>query len=192
VTGAGDAAGLRAKSGRPAAPGGAPSGRRRWRRRLTLLAALVTAGVVAGGLAAVGLLDREPGRLAAGDAVAPPPTAIPATTTSQPAGGRAAATTAPSSTQPPTTAPAATATPSTTAGRVAGPGQRIVPNVVGLHREQAADLLARAQLGVQILQVSVRESGKVQRVIAQQPAAGQVVPARSEVVVLVGSRRRAG
>ena len=175
--------------GRPAASGGAPSGRRR--RRLTLLAALVTAGLVAGGLASAGLLDREPGRLTAGNAVAPPP-AIPATTTSRPAGGRAAATTAPSSTQPPTTAPAATATPSTTAGRVAGPGQRIVPNVVGLHREQAADLLAQAQLGVQILQVSVRESGKVQRVIAQQPAAGQVVPARSEVVLLVGSRRRAG
>jgi len=176
--------------GRPAASGGAPSGRRR-RRRLTLLAALVTAGLVAGGLASAGLLDREPGRLTAGNAVAPPP-AIPATTTSQQAGGRAAATTAPSSTQPPTTAPATTATPSTTAGRVAGPGQRIVPNVVGLHREQAPDLLAQAQPGAQILQVSVRESGKVQRVIAQQPAAGQVVPARSEVVLLVGSRRRAG
>jgi beta-lactam-binding protein with PASTA domain len=120
-----------------------------------------------------------------------PPTAILATTTSQPASGRAVATTAPSSTQPPTTAPAATATPSTT-GQVAGPGQRVVPNVVGLHREQAADLLAQAQLGVQILQVSVRESGKVQRVIAQQPAAGQVVPVRSEVVVLVGTRKRAG
>jgi len=178
--------------GRPAAPGGAPSGRRRWRRRLTLLAALVTAGVVAGGLAAFGLLDREPGGLAAGDAAPPPPTEILAAATSRPAGGGAAATTAVSSTQPPTTAAAAAATPSTTAARVAGPGQRIVPNVVGLHRQQAADLLAQAQLGVQVLKVSVRESGKVQRVIAQQPAAGQVVPARSEVVVLVGSRRRAG
>src|SRR6266508_1044152 len=176
--------------GRPAASGGAPSGRRR-RRRLTLLAALVTAGLVAGGLAWAGLVDREPGTLTVGNAVAPP-TAILATTTSQPASGRAVATTAPSSTQPPTTAPAATATPSTTAGQVAGPGQRVVPNVVGLHREQAADLLAQAQLGVQILQVSVRESGKVQRVIAQQPAAGQVVPVRSEVVVLVGTRKRAG
>jgi len=177
--------------GRQAATGGAASGRRR-RRRPTLLAALVAAGVVAGGLAAVGLLDREPGRLAAGDAVAPPPTAIPATTTSRPAGGGAAATTAASSTQPPTTAAAAAATPSTTAARVAGPGQRVVPNVVGLHRQQAADLLAQAQLGVQVLKVPVRESGKAQRVIAQQPAAGQVVPARSEVVLLVGSRRRAG
>jgi len=147
---------------------------------------------VAGGLAAVGLLDREPGRLAAGDVVAPPPTAIPATTTSRPAGGGAAATTAASSTQPPTTAAAAAATPSTTAARVAGPGQRVVPNVVGLHRQQAADLLAQAQLGVQVLKVPVRESGKAQRVIARQPAAGQVVPARSEVVLLVGSRRRAG
>jgi hypothetical protein len=29
-------------------------------------------------------------------------------------------------------------------------------------------------------------------VVAQQPPAGQMVPARSEVVVLVGSRRPAG
>jgi eukaryotic-like serine/threonine-protein kinase len=135
---------------RPAASGGAPSGTRR-RRRPALLAGLVTAGLVAGGvvLAAVGLLDREPSRLTAGNAVAPPPTAIPATTTSRPASSRAASTTAPSSTRPPTTAAAAAATPSTTTGRGAGPGQRIVPNVVGLHREQAADVLAQAQLGVQ-------------------------------------------
>ena len=177
---------------RPAASGGAPSGtRRRRRRRPALLAGLVTAGLVAGGvLAAVGLLDREPSRLTAGNAVAPP-TAIPATTTSRPA-SRAASTTAPSSTRPPTTAAAAAATPSTTSGRGAGPGQRVVPNVVGLHREQAADVLAQAQLGVQILQVPVPESGKLQRVITQQPSAGQVVPARSEVLVLVGTRRPTG
>ena len=64
--------------------------------------------------------------------------------------------------------------------------------MVGLHREQAADVLAQAQLGVQVLQVPVPESGKAQRVVAQEPSAGQVVPARSEVVVLVGTRRSVG
>jgi eukaryotic-like serine/threonine-protein kinase len=174
---------------RPAASSGPPSGARR-RRRLTLLAGLVAAGLVAGGaLAAGGLLDREPSTLIAGNAVAPPPPAIPAATTSRPASSRAASTTAPSSTRPPTTT---AATPSTTSGRGAVPGQRVVPNVVGLHREQAADVLARAQLGVQILEVPVPESGKAQRVISQQPSAGQVVPARSEVLMLVGTRRPTG
>jgi beta-lactam-binding protein with PASTA domain len=45
---------------------------------------------------------------------------------------------------------------------------------------------------VQVVEVPVPESGKAQRVVAQQPSAGQVVPARSEVVVLVGSKRPAG
>jgi tRNA A-37 threonylcarbamoyl transferase component Bud32 len=175
---------------RPAAPGGPPSGTRR-RRRLALLAGLVTAGLLAGGaLAAAGLLDREPSRLTGGNAVAPPPTAVPATTSSRPAGSRAASTTAPSSTRPPTTA--AAATPSTTAGRGAAAGQRVIPNVVGLHREQAADVLAQAQLVMEIQEVPVPESGKLQRVIAQQPSAGQVVPARSEVLVLVATRRPTG
>jgi tRNA A-37 threonylcarbamoyl transferase component Bud32 len=175
---------------RPAAAGGARSSTRR-RRRLALLAGLGVAGLMAGGtLAAAGLLDREPGGRTAGSAAAPPPTAIAATTSSRAAAGGAATTTAPPSTQPPTTT-AAAATPSTTAGRGAAPGQRVVPDVVGLHRQQAADVLAQAQLGVQVLEVPVPESGKVQRVVAQQPSAGQVVPARSEVVVLVGSRRQA-
>jgi tRNA A-37 threonylcarbamoyl transferase component Bud32 len=174
---------------RPATSSGPPSGARR-RRRLTLLAGLVTAGLGAGGvLAAGGLLDREPSRLTAGNAVAPPPSAILAATTSRPASSPAASTTAPSSTRPPTTT---AATPSTTSGRGAGPGQRVVPNVVGLHREQAADVLAQAQLGVHILEVPVPESGKAQRVIAQQPSAGQVVPARSDVLMLVGTRRPTG
>jgi eukaryotic-like serine/threonine-protein kinase len=175
---------------RPPAAGAARSSTRR-RRRLALLAGLGVAGLMAGGaIAAAGLLDREPGGHTAGNAAAPPPTAIVATTTSRPAAVRAATTTAPPSTQPPTTT-AAAATPSTTAGRGAAPGQRIVPDVVGLHRQQAADVLTQAQLGMQVLEVPVPESGKVQRVVAQQPSAGQVVPARSDVVVLVGSRRQA-
>jgi eukaryotic-like serine/threonine-protein kinase len=171
--------------------GGVPTSPRR-RRRLALLAGLAAAGLVAGGaLGAVGRLGREPDGRSAGTAAAAPPTEALATTTGPPASSRATTTTAPPSTQPLATT-AAAAAPSTTARRSAGPGLRVVPNVVGLHREQAADVLAQAQLGVQVLQVPVPESGKAQRVVAQQPSAGQVVPARSEVVLLVGSRRPAG
>jgi len=173
-------------SGRPPVGGAPPSPRRR--RRLALLAGLAAAGLLAGSaLGAAGRLGREPGGLAA----APAPTETLTTTTSPPASSRAATTTAPQSTRPPTTT-AAAAAPSTTAGRAAAPAQRVVPNVVGLHREQAADVLARAQLGMQVLEVPVPESGKAQRVVDQQPSAGQLVPARSEVVVLVASRRPTG
>jgi eukaryotic-like serine/threonine-protein kinase len=171
--------------------GGAPPSPRR-RRRLALLAGLAAAGLLAGSaLGAAGRLGREPDRLGAGTAAAPLPTETLATTTGPPASSRAATTTAPPTTRPPATI-AAAAAPSTTAGRGAAPDLRVVPNVVGLHREQAADVLARAQLGVQVLEVPVPESGKAQRVIDQQPSAGQLVPARSEVVVLVASRRPTG
>ena len=177
--------------GRPAAAGGATTSPRR-RRRLALLAGLAAAGLVAGGaLGAAGRLGGEPDRGSAGIAAAAPPTESLATTTGPPASSRAATTTAPPSTRPPATT-AAAAAPSTTARRSTGPDLRVVPNVVGLHREQAADVLAQAQLGMQVVQVPVPESGKAQRVVAQGPSAGQLVPARSVVVVLVGSRRPAG
>jgi PASTA domain-containing protein len=73
--------------------------------------------------------------------------------------------------------------------QIVGPGQRIVPNVVGLHRQQAADVLAQAQLGTQMVPTQVNDSEQVQRVVAQQPSAGQVLPAGSEVTVLVDTRR---
>jgi serine/threonine-protein kinase len=86
--------------------------------------------------------------------------------------------------------PASTASlATTTSGQVVGPGQRIVPDVVGLHRQRAADVLAQAQLGTQMVPTQVGDSGQVQRVVAQQPSAGQVVPAGSAVTVLVGTRR---
>jgi eukaryotic-like serine/threonine-protein kinase len=201
-------ASVRPAAGRPdPAPGdGAPTPtRRRWpflragddapgrRRRLALRAGLVAAALVAGAaLAAVAVADREPGGLTAGSAAAPPRTAVLQTTTGPLAGGRAASTTAPASTRPPTTAAEAAATTATTATREAGPGQRVVPDVVGLHRAQAADVLARAQLGMVIQEVPVPESGKAQRVVAQEPPAGAVVPARSDVLVLVAARRPAG
>jgi hypothetical protein len=162
------------------------------RRRLALRAGLITTALVAGGaLAAVALADREPGRLTAGNAAAPPPTAVLQTTTGPRVGGRAASTTTPASTRPPTTGTPAAATTVTTAGREAGPGQR-VPDVVGLHRAQAADVLARAHLGMVIQEVPVPQSGKAQRVVAQEPSAGTVVPARSDVLVLVATRRPTG
>lgn len=174
-----------------ATPGGTP-GRTR-RRRRALWATLVAAGLVAGGaLAAVALPDRKPGGPTAGNATAPPPTVVLATTTGPRANDRAASTTAPATTRPPTTAATAAATTATTAGREAGPGRRIVPDVVGLHRAQAAEVLARAQLGMVIQDVPVPESGKAQRVVAQEPPAGEVVPARSKVLVLVATRRPTG
>jgi beta-lactam-binding protein with PASTA domain len=60
---------------------------------------------------------------------------------------------------------------------------------VGLHRQQAADVLAHLQLGIRIVPMRVGDSDRVQRVVAQQPSAGQVVPAGSVVTVLVGTRR---
>jgi hypothetical protein len=175
----------------PAPGGGARGGR--W-RRLPLRAGLVAAALVVlagGALAAVALPDREPGAPTAGNAAAPPPTAVLQTTTGPRAVGQAASTTAPASTGPPTT-PAPAAATTTSAGREAGPGQRVVPDVVGLHRARAAGVLARARLGMVIQEVPVPEAGKAQRVIAQQPPAGEVVPARSDVLVLVATRRPAG
>jgi beta-lactam-binding protein with PASTA domain len=60
---------------------------------------------------------------------------------------------------------------------------------VGLHREQAADVLAQAQLAVQVIPIQVSDSRQVQRVVAQRPAAGQTLPAGSAVTVLIGSRK---
>lgn len=176
-----------------------PSARRR--RVRTVAAGLVGASVVVGGVVAGGrLLDRGPGGAAAGVGqamAAPPSTVVRATTTSrpQPATSTSTATSrAPATTvQPTIAAPAAAATvtsrPTATTGRMVGPGRRIVPNVVGLHPQQAAHVLAQAQLGMQSLLVQVRDPDQVRRVIAQQPPVGQVVPAGSEVTVLVGTIR---
>jgi eukaryotic-like serine/threonine-protein kinase len=163
-----------------------PQGRRR--RRLTLTAGLVGAGLVVVG--AVGLLGRQPPAPGTNQALAPASTASLATTTSQSATSRAPATT----TSPSTTGTGRASLPdpirqTTTSGQLVGPGQRIVPDVVGLHRQQATDVLARAHLGVQMISIQVSDSRQVQRVIAQRPSTGQVVPAGSEVTVLVATRR---
>lgn len=164
------------------------SPRARERRRLTLTAGLVGVGLVVAGVA--GLLGRQPSGPVTNQALAPASTASLATTTSQSTTSRAAATT----TSPPTTysgtaSPLAPVRQTTTTGQLVGPGQRIVPDVVGLHRQQAADVLAHAQLGTQMVPMQVSDAGQVQRVVAQRPSAGQVVPAGSEVTVLIGTRR---
>jgi serine/threonine protein kinase len=160
----------------------------RQRRGLALTAGLVGAGLVVVG--AVGLLGRQPPAPGTNQALAPASTASLATTTSQSATSRAPATT----TSPSTTGTGRASLPdpirqTTTSGQLVGPGQRIVPDVVGLHRQQATDVLARAHLGVQMISIQVSDSRQVQRVIAQRPSTGQVVPAGSEVTVLVGTRR---
>jgi hypothetical protein len=169
----------------PSAVGPPPA---RERRRLILTAGLVGAGLVV--IGAAGLLGRQQPGPATDQALTPASTASLATTTSQSTTSRAPVTTpSPSTTLTGTASSPLTARQTTTSGQVVGPGQRIVPDVVGLHRQQAADVLAQAQLGTQMVPTQVSDSGQVRRVVAQQPSAGQVVPAGSEVTVLVGTRK---
>jgi serine/threonine-protein kinase len=173
---------------------GAVAPRARRRRGRLAAAGLVGAGLVlVGAVVAVGLLGGQPTGPAAGQALAPPSSAVPATTTGQPAAGRGVSTTASTATAPPTTTRPSTVAsrPTTTGGQVVA-GGLVVPSVVGLHREQAADVLDQARLHAQIFLFPVGDPAQVQRVIAQQPSAGQVVPAGSEVVVLVGTKRPSG
>jgi eukaryotic-like serine/threonine-protein kinase len=156
-----------------------PAGRH---RALRLVAALVGAGLFLVGVAvAVGLAGGEPREPAAGQALTPPSAAVVATTT---------AASRPATTAPATTVPQRTVPPATT--RPAGSGPRIVPDVVGLHRGQATDVLREAQLGVQIVRLQVQDPGQVQRVVAQQPPAGQEVPAQSVVRLTIGTKRATG
>jgi eukaryotic-like serine/threonine-protein kinase len=178
----------RVASPKSAAAPGAASSPARHRRGLALAAGLVGAGLfLVGAVVAVGLVGGEPRGPDTDQAPAPPSTPVPATT-SQPAVGGAATTTVPATTTtPPPAPPAPAGRPGS--GQAAGPGQRTVPDVVGLHRQQAVGVLTEAQLGVQIIRFQVDGSGQVQRVVAQQPPAGQVVPAESVVRLLVGTRR---
>jgi eukaryotic-like serine/threonine-protein kinase len=176
---------------RPSGRAGAASSARRG-RGLAMAAGLVGAGLcLVGTVVAVGLVGGQPSGPDAGQAVAPPSTEV-LTTTSRPVTGTAATTTAP----PVTSAPQVAAPPVSTAppggGQGAGPGTRTVPEVVGLHRQRAVDVLTEAGLGVRIVRFQVRERGQAQRVVAQRPAAGQTVRAGSVVTLTVGTRRPSG
>jgi hypothetical protein len=114
--------------------------------------------------------------------------------TSQPrfGSGEAASTTAPQTTALPETALAPAPT-TTIGGGAGGSGQRVVvPNVVGRDREQAVATLAKARLGVRVVLVQVRGAGRVDRVVSQEPSAGQAVPRGSVVTLTVGAKRLPG
>jgi eukaryotic-like serine/threonine-protein kinase len=176
---------------RPSGRGAAASPGRR-RHGLAMTVGLVGAGLcLVGAVVAVGLVGGQPSWPDTGQAVAPPSTEA-LTITSRPAAGTAATTTAP----PVTTAPLAAAPPVSTGppggGQVAGPGTRTVPDVVGLHRQRAVDVLTEAGFDVQIVRFQVRERGQAQRVVAQRPSAGRTVRAGSVVRLTVGTKRPSG
>jgi eukaryotic-like serine/threonine-protein kinase len=157
-----------------------------WARRVVTLA---VASLIVGCLgAATGLVNRQSPAPLDNQAVTPASTAIVATTTSVPRSHTPATTAAPTTTAA-NAAPLPTPRQSTTTRQRIGSGQRIVPAVVGLHRQQAADLLAQAQLTVRMIPIQVSDSRQVQRVVAQRPSAGQSLPAGSAVTVLIGSRK---
>ena len=176
--------------------GDAAAARSRRRFALAVAAGLIGAGLVAGGAVTAAMrLDREPNgsTVGVGQAVAAPASSVRTTTTS---GQRAATststslastTTVPPTTAPPTPSTAVTSPPTATTGQGPGPGQRTVPDTVGLRPERAAKVLARVQLTMQSSLTPVSDRAQVNRVVAQQPAAGQVVPAGSQVTVLVGT-----
>jgi hypothetical protein len=172
----------------------APAPTRR-RRGLAVAAGLIGAGLLVGGaVTAVMRLDRGPNGAALDveQAMAAPPSTVQATSTSGPQPATSTTTRQASATITATTiaAPAATSQPSATTGPTPGPGQRIVPDVRGLQRQRAADVLAQAQLGMKSSPFPLRDSAQVQRVVAQQPAPGEVVRAGSRVTVLVGTMKR--
>jgi serine/threonine protein kinase len=159
-----------------------------WARRVLTLA---TAALIVGCLgAATGLINRQSPAPLANQAVTPRSTTILATTTSVPIRSHTSATTAAPTTTAANAAPLSTARPSTTTRQRIGSGQQIVPALVGLHRQQAADVLAQAQLTVQMISIQVNDSRQVQRVVGQRPSAGQSLPAGSAVTVLIGSRKQ--
>ncbi len=184
-----------AASPRLRAAGDATPAPTRRRRGLAVAAGLIGAGLlVAGAVTAVMRLDHEPNGAAVdiGQAMAAPPSTVWTTSTSgpQPASSSTTTSLAPATSVSTTiAAPAATSQPTAATGRVLGPGQRIVPDVRGLHRERAADVLAKAQLGMESSLFRVRDPAEVQRVVAQQPAAGQIVDAGSRVTVFVGTMK---
>jgi hypothetical protein len=171
--------------------GSAPA-RRRPRLGVVAVAGACLAVVVA--VVAFAALGRGPDRQADGRTIAGPALAQLPSTTSPPAfgSGEPATTTAPQTTALPetTSAPAPT---TTIGGGAGGAAQRVVvPNVVGRDREQAVAALTKAGLGVRVVLVQVRGAGRVDRVIKQEPSAGQAVPPASVVTLTVGAKQPPG
>ncbi len=168
--------------------------RPRRRRRLAVAAALVVAAVaIAGSVAAVQRHGGESGTAGIGLAAPalPPLVALTSTTSGAPGTiGLPTTTTKPTTTAPVTAAPTTTSPGAPTTAVVSG--LRAVPNVVGLHRQEASGILAQAGLVTQITLAPVPDAGQSQRVISQSPGAGSVVPAGSVVTLVVGSNKPTG
>ena len=173
---------------RPGVGGTLPPARR---RRLALVAGLVGAWLAVVAVVAVGLPRGGPDRPAASQTAAPPTTAVLLPTTSEPATSTTpsqAPTTLPTTTARAAAPPAPPPPPGSQAGGV--PARRTVPGVLGLHPKQATEVLHRAGLRVRVVEVRTRNPGQVQRVVDQDPSAGEVVPAGSVVTVAVATRSR--
>lgn len=172
----------------------APAARPRRRRRLAVAAALVVAAVaIAGSVAAVQRHGGESGTAGIGLAAPALPSLVALTSTTSGAPGTIGlptTTTQPTTTAPVTAAPTTTSPGAPTTAVVSG--LRAVPNVVGLHRQEASGILAQAGLVTQITLAPVPDAGQSQRVISQSPGAGSVVPAGSVVTLVVGSKRPTG
>jgi eukaryotic-like serine/threonine-protein kinase len=180
--------------GEPPAAGEAGSAPARRRLGLGVVAVAGACLAVVVAVVAFAGLGRDPGGQADGRTVAGPALArLPPATSQPPLGsGEPAATTAPQTTAPPeaTLAPAPT---TTIGGGAGGSGQRVVvPNVVGRDREQAVAALTKARLGVRVVLVQVRGAGRADRVVSQEPPAGQAVPHGSVVTLTVGAKRLPG
>jgi serine/threonine-protein kinase len=180
------------------APGGRGRAPPRPRRQLVLVAGTLAAVLaVSGPVAAVKLLGDRHATLGADLGSPALPSLVETTVTGRPAGrtappattGGPTTTTQPAVTTPSTVAPASS--PVLT-GTVTTSRQVVVPNVVGLHRQQASSVLAQAHLGMRVTFSPVLDGSKIQHVIAQQPAAGQVVPTGSQVTVVIGTKKPAG
>jgi hypothetical protein len=163
----------------------------RRRRRLAVVGGLAAAWLAVVAVVAVGLPRGGPDRRAASQNPAPTSTfEVLAPGTGEP-GTSTAPTPSPTTAAPTTTLAATPTAPSGTppgTGRVGVPARRVVPSVLGLHRGQAVDALDRAGLRVRLVEVRTSGPGQVQRVVAQDPPAGDAVPAGSVVTVAVGTK----
>jgi PASTA domain len=176
----------------PTPPAAPPAAHHLWRGVIALVGACLI--VLVAVVAFAGLI-REPDGHAAGRTMAEAALALLASSTSQPpfGGGEPATTSAPATAPQTTASPETTTAPQPPTTTVAGgAGQRVVPDVVGLRREVAVAAVTRAGLGVRVVLVRVRGAGRVDRVVSQEPPAGQAVPSGSTVTLAVGVKRPTG
>jgi eukaryotic-like serine/threonine-protein kinase len=170
---------------------------RRRRRGVALAAGLLGVGLIVGGpVAAAKLLGGHRSVLTRADLASPVLPSLAPTTTIVGAAGAPSDTTAgpTTTTQPAVTAPAtgAPTTPPLTTSRAADRARQVVPNLVGLRRQEVSGVLAQVGLAMGTSYAQVRDANQIHHVIAQDPIAGTVVAAGSQVNVVIGTKKPAG